>query len=159
MGAARSQGCHNGATTGPQGGHKGAARSQGGLQVTAHVVFGHDHPSCYALVGAGVRRASGGRAREGGVLEELVGGGPEKGGSLLRQIPVPPEFVGYRYRHLTRYLIMQRFLVPVALYRVKVRFTSYPVGRCKMPLEWHLISGVCNIHTMIPKGIRVCLGT
>jgi hypothetical protein len=53
------------------------------------------------------------------VTNELIGDGPERGGTLLRQISVPEAFVGYRYRQLFRYLVIKRKVVPLGLFRCK----------------------------------------
>mmetsp|Transcript_22922 Transcript_22922/g.43818 ORF Transcript_22922/g.43818 Transcript_22922/m.43818 type:complete len:449 (+) Transcript_22922:61-1407(+) len=65
------------------------------------------------------------------VMNELKGHGPTKGGTMLRQIPVPSCFVGFRYRQLFRYLAVHRSLIPIALYRDKPTEESTSGGRLK----------------------------
>jgi hypothetical protein len=65
------------------------------------------------------------------MMKELEGEGPERGGSLLRQISVPTQFVGFRYRQLFRYLAIRRKVIPIALYRSKLGKESSSGGRLK----------------------------
>lgn len=69
------------------------------------------------------------------VTNELIGDGPQSGGTNLRQISVPDAFVGYRYRQLFRYLVLKRKVVPLGLFRCKVRAMG---SACVARMAWTL---------------------
>lgn len=54
-----------------------------------------------------------------GLMTELCGDDGRPGGTMLRQIPVPPEWVGRTYLELFRHLSRDCGLVPLGLYRMK----------------------------------------
>ena len=53
-------------------------------------------------------------------LEELYGPGSESGGTLLRLLPCPKEYVGQPYGELVAHLALRKRLVVLGLYRQKV---------------------------------------
>jgi hypothetical protein len=74
-------------------------------------------------------------------MDDLCGDDGRQGGTLLRQLPVPPELAGRPYRELFDHVVLAHGSVPLGLYRGKAENPAWRLHYVSTHPAWEDLVG------------------